>query len=151
MTGTDQSGVSEGAAPLASRQIYEAKIAAYELEVNRLKAEAKARGVIAEDLANAIITPLIATRITEEVLANLPLVQGELDVMALRNKVAEKRDRAEREIGEAAQAMGFGTPKGLGAVAESTGAAANYEAQLVEQFKELGMSDSAAKTAAKGL
>jgi len=145
-----------GTAPPAtsSRQVLEAKIAAKDREIALMKAREKARGVIAEDLALAVLTPLIVHRLSEELMVGLPLVNDELDVAALRDRIQRKRDLAELELGEALNMHGHaGQPHGLGSstVTESTGRSAEFQDRAASALsKAFGLSEESAKTAVRG-
>jgi len=137
------------------RQVIEAQIAAQRREIVEMKAREKARGVIAEDLADSFLSPRQLHRVSEELMAGLPIVNDELDVTTLRDRIAAKRDAAEAEAGEVLQAHGAGLPRGLGSsshapLSEAAAGAVNFEQRATDAFQTLGLSESAAQTAAKG-
>lgn len=137
------------------RQVIEAQIAAQARELVEMKAREKARGVIAEDLADSFLSPLQLHRVSEELMVGLPIVKDELDVTALRDRIAVKRDAAEAEAGEVLQAHGAGLPRGLGSashapLSEAAAGAVNFEQRATDAFQTLGLSESAAQIAAKG-
>ena len=147
---------SGGTAPpaVSSRLNYEQRIQEAQNENLRLRARERARGIVTEDLALAVLGPLTIHRLSEELMQDLPMVNGELDVTALRDRITRKRDLAEMELGEALNMYGHaGQPHGLGGsvVSESTGRAAEFdsatEAALSRTF---GLSEEAAKTAVRG-
>jgi len=137
------------------RQVIEAQIAAQARELVEMKAREKARGVIAEDLADSFLSPLQLHRVSEELMVGLPIVNDELDVTALRDRITAKRDAAEAEAGEVLQAHGAGLPRGLGSashapLSEAAAGAVNFEKRATDAFQTLGLSESAAQIAAKG-
>lgn len=137
------------------RQVIEAQIAAQARELVEMKAREKARGVIAEDLADSFLSPLQLHRVSEELMVGLPIVKDELDVTALRDRIAAKRDAAEAEAGEVLQAHGAGLPRGLGSashapLSEAAAGAVNFAQRATDAFQTLGLSESAAQIAAKG-
>jgi hypothetical protein len=137
------------------RQVIEAQIAAQARELVEMKAREKARGVIAEDLSDSFLSPLQLHRVSEELMVGLPIVNDELDVTALRDRIAAKRDAAEAEAGEVLQAHGAGLPRGLGTashapLSEAAAGAVNFEKRATDAFQTLGLSESAAQIAAKG-
>lgn len=137
------------------RQVIEAQIAAQARELVEMKAREKARGVIAEDLAESFLSPRQMHRVSEELMVGLPIVNDELDVTALRDRIAAKRDAAEAEAGEVLQAHGAGLPRGLGSashapLSEAAAGAVNFEQRATAAFQTLGLSESAATLAAKG-
>jgi len=143
------------APPVTSRTHLEEQIAKERRVNQRLMARDKARPVIAEDLALGVLTPLIVQRLTEELTADLPMTNDELDVVTLRDRIKAKRDRAELELGEAFSMNGFaGQPRGLGGsgmTVSEGGKAAEFdsitEAALASTF---GLSDKAAHAAVEG-
>jgi hypothetical protein len=140
-----------GSAPTGPRQVIEAEMASLRRQVAQMAARERARDVVAETLADAWLTPAVVARISGEALADLPLVNDTLDEAALRNTTTAARDRAETEVAEALAAAGVGTPRGLGAQPGTvTGDAHRVEDRLVATFQGLGMSESAARLAAKG-
>jgi hypothetical protein len=148
------SGSGGTAPPVTSRSHLMEQIEEQRSENLRLKAREKARGIIHEDLALAVLTPLIIQRLSEELIENLPMPSGELDVVALRDRINAKRDRAELELGEALSMHGAaGQPRSLGGTftVSEGGKAAEFdsvtERALVGAF---GLSEKAAHVAVEG-
>jgi hypothetical protein len=141
-----------GTAPAGSpRQVIEAQLAEMRGQVAQMAARERARHIIAETLGDAWLTPSVVTRLTGELIEALPIVNDTLDEQALRDQTTRARDRAEAEVAEALTAAGVGSPRGLAAMsAPANTAGADISGQLEESFKALGMSESAAKLAAKG-
>jgi hypothetical protein len=141
-----------GTAPAGSpRQVIEAQLAEMRGQVAQMAARERARHIIAETLGDAWLTPSVVTRLTGELIEALPIVNDTLDEQALRDQTTRARDRAEAEVAEALQAAGVGSPRGLAAMSAPVDAAGvDMSGQLEEQFKALGMSETAAKIAVKG-
>lgn len=147
---TDPSGAPVATSP---RQVIEAQVAELHRQVAQSAARDRARDVVAEVLADAWLAPSTVTRLTNQLLeaGKLPLVNDELDEAALRDLVVASRDQAETELAESLQASGVGRPRGLGALPTNAGGqSVNLEDQLAESFMGRGMSESAARIAAKG-
>jgi len=149
---------SGGSAPptASSRQVLEQQIAEARRVNQLLEARDKARPIIAEDLGMAVLTPLVVQRLSEELSESLPMVNGELDVVTLRDRIKVKRDRAELELGEALSQhgnLGLGQPRGLGAsVAVGQGGRAAEFDTITEQAMvgAFGLSEKAAHAAVEG-
>jgi hypothetical protein len=63
----------------------------------------------------------------------------------------EARNRAELEAAETLDAAGFGTPRGMGAMTTPAGGTTEkYTDNIAENLQVFGLSESAAKSAAKG-
>jgi hypothetical protein len=111
-----------------------------------------ARDIIAEEMTEAWVAPSTVARLTTELHGRLPLVEGKLDEIALRNRCVEARDRAELEAAETLDAAGFGAkPTGLGAstrlpVATPPATPTDHRGPP----GAFGLSEAEAKTAAKG-
>ena len=149
----DSGAAGKVPAATSSRQVLEAQIEEARLENLRLKAREKARGIIAEDLGVAVLTPLVIQRLSEELIESLPLVAGELDAVTLRDRVKDKRERAEHELGEALSLHGgAGQPRGLGSYTVSEGGKAAQFQSVTEQALQgaFGLSKTAAHTAVEG-
>jgi hypothetical protein len=130
----------------------EARYRSLEGRFEQLAARERARDIIDGELVEAWVAPSTIARLRSELLESLPVVNGTLDEAALRTTCVEARDRAETEAAEILNAAGAGTPRGLGALTQSTGGdnADRYNDTLTESFRSLGLSDAAAKTAVKG-
>jgi hypothetical protein len=120
-------------------------------QIQLLEAKDRAREIVADELAEAWVAPATVARLTTDLLANVPLVEGKLDEIALRGACVEARDRAELEAAETLDAAGFGKPRGLGASTPPVGGdASKYTDSLTESLQVLGLSEAASKTAVKG-
>jgi hypothetical protein len=130
----------------------EARYRSLEGRFEQLAARERARDIIDGELVEAWVAPSTVARLRADLLESLPVVNGTLDEVALRTRCVEARDRAETEAAEILNAAGAGTPRGLGALTQSTGGdnAARYTDTLTESFQALGLSEAAAKTAVKG-
>lgn len=151
----EEQATGGAAPPVTSRSHLEKQIEEQRVVNQRLMARDKARPIIAEDLALGVLTPLIVQRLSEELTADLPMTNDELDVVTLRDRIKAKRDRAELELGEALSMNGAaGTPRGLGGsgmTVSEGGRAAEFdsvtEAALAGTF---GLSEKAAHAAVEG-
>jgi hypothetical protein len=145
---------SGGTAPPTSRTVYEQQIAEAQRVNQLLQARETARRVIAEDLGMAVLTPMIVQRLSEELIEGLPMTNGELDVVTLRDRINTKRDRAEAELGEALTLQGgIGQPRGLGAsvAVSNTGRAAEFDTVTEQSLaRTFGLSEKAAHVAVEG-
>lgn len=135
------------------RAVVEEHIKAQEDRIAKLEAREGARAVIGEVLAEAWLGDVQKSRLQVELMADLPLAEGKLDEVKLRDAATKAVNEAETEAAEILKAAGVGSPRGLGAMSTpATEAAASdltqaAEAALSEAF---GLSESAAKTAVKG-
>lgn len=154
MTQTPGAG---GTAPHQNpRQVMEAQIAAQGREIAEMRAQNRARDIVAEVLATGWIGDAQRARLASQLVeaSTLPLTdEGALDETALRTRCQEALDDAETEAAEILQAAGVGTPRGLGALTTPASEAAT--AQTSEKLSEslssaFGLSKDAAATAVKG-
>lgn len=128
-------------------------IQAQEDRIVRLEAREGARQVISEILAEAWIGEAQKARVTAELMADLPLAEGKLDEVKLRDTATQRVNEAEVEAGEILKAAGVGSPRGLGAMSTpATEAATEHLDESIEKglMSAFGLSESAAKTAVKG-
>jgi hypothetical protein len=133
------------------RQLIESQLAEQKHEIAVLNAREKARDIVGEELAEAWVAPSTVARLSSDLLADLPLVEGKLDETGLRNRCVEARNRAELEAAETLDAAGFGTPRGMGAMTTPAGGTTEkYTDNIAEGLQVFGLSESAAKSAAKG-
>ena len=125
---------------------------AQDRRIEQLVARERARDIIGLELAEAWVAPSTVGRLTSALLTELPIVNGTLDEAALRSACVEARTIAELEAAEVLSAAGVGQPRGLGALTHPNGgdAADRYTDTLTESFRELGLSETAAKSAVKG-
>jgi hypothetical protein len=152
--GADMSDSQGGAAPTpgTTRALVEAELAEARRERDLAVARESARALIPRALVDAYIPPSTAIRITESVMAGLPMKGGQLDEAALYKEVARQVDQSEREMAEALQAAGVGSPRDLGSVA-STGYGidkSELDGRLGKALAGLGLSEAATKTAVEG-
>lgn len=149
----DTPGADGTTAPPTPRSVVEAELSQLRRVAAQSRARDRAREVITEALSQAWLPPLTVVRITNDLLesSRLPIDdQDQLDEVALTAAANTARDQAEREVAEAMQASGMGRPRSLGASPLPTAAGPNLEESLEESFRDLGMTESAAKIAAKG-
>jgi hypothetical protein len=151
-TMTDTQGAG-GTAPTNPRQVMEARIAAQDRQIAEMRAENRARDVVAEVLASGWIGDAQRARLASSLVRSVPLTESfELDEPTLRTRCQEALDAAETEAAEILQAAGVGTPRGLGALTTpaSEAATAQTSAKLAESFKAFGLNDAATEIAVKG-
>jgi hypothetical protein len=97
------------------------------------------------------VAPSTVARLSSDLLAAMPLVDGKLDEIGLRNRCVEARNRAELEAAETLDAAGLGTPRGMGGLPTPAGGdATRYTDTIAENLQVFGLSESAAKAASKG-
>lgn len=106
----------------------------------------EARDVVAETLARIEMPEPTRHRLLESLSANPPVQDGVLDREALVQRVQEA---AQAELEYLARITGAGRVVGMGA-SERTPTAEQLESRLVESFRRLGLSETAAKVAAAG-
>lgn len=155
--GAEMTESQGGAAPTpgTTRALVEAELAEARRERDFAVAQNMARAIIPRALVDAYIPPAAGLRITESVMANLPMKGGHLDEAALYKEIARQVEQSEREMAEALQAAGVGSPRDLGA---GSPAAAGYgvdnselDNRLSAAFTNLGgLSESAVKRAVQG-
>lgn len=139
------------AAANSPRGVIEAQIKETHRELAQVKARERARSVLADEFQHAWLTPTVINRLCEALLADLPVVNDELDEPALRDKAVEARNRAENEAAELLSEAGVGKPRGLGGSQSDNGGDNGVSEQhLTKTFERLGLSTEAATTAAKG-
>lgn len=153
--GTEMTESQGGAAPTpgTTRALVEAELAEARRERDRAIARETARAIIPQALKDAYIPPSTAIRITESVMSNLPVKNGHLDEAALYKEVARQVEQSEREMAEALQAAGIGSPRDLGSpAAQGYGVdGAELDNRLTGALTRLGgMSESAVKRAVQG-
>jgi len=126
-------------------------------ETRQLRANETARTAVAEAISTASNVPaevraLIAPRITERIIGRVPLGESfEVNTEALRSLIANEIDRESTYAASLAEALGVGRVQGLGTashVAELS--EADFEAQMAEIYRGHGLTESAAKIAARG-
>ncbi|WP_154402725.1 hypothetical protein [Nocardioides speluncae] len=153
-TAEEAKKVAEAAGkPRTPRELLGDEVASMRRELAEVKARDAARDIVTAVLAESYVADETRARLAAELIHNVPLTEaGALDENELQRLAENARDVAETETAAVLKAAGIGTPRGLGAltapVAEA--AAEKDSADLVEKFQALGLSESAAKTAAKG-
>jgi 2'-5' RNA ligase len=139
--------------PRNPREVMEAQLREQGRQIALLRAENRARDIVAEVLASGWIGDAQRARLASTLVTDPPLTEaGDLDEQALRDRAQRGLDEAETEAAEILSAAGVGTPRGLGALTtpatEATGK--QYEDTLRESFIQRGMSETAADLAVKG-
>jgi hypothetical protein len=133
------------------RQLIEAQLADQKHEIAVLTARERARDIVGEELAEAWVAPSTVARLSSDLLSAMPLVDGKLDEIGLRNRCVEARNRAELEAAETLDAAGLGTPRGMGGLPTPAGGdATRYTDTIAENLQVFGLSEAAAKAASKG-
>jgi hypothetical protein len=154
--GAEMSESQGGAAPTpgTTRALVQAELAEARRERDLAVARESARALIPRALTDAWITPSTAMRITESVMASLPMRDGHLDEVGLHKEVARQVEQAEREMAEALQAAGIGSPRDLGSGSVATQGygvdRSELDSRLGRALSGLGLSESATKTAVEG-
>jgi hypothetical protein len=154
--GAEMSESQGGAAPTpgTTRALVQAELAEARRERDLAVARESARALIPRALTDAWITPSTGIRITESVMSNLPLKDGRLDEASLVKEVARQVEQAEREMAEALQAAGIGSPRDLGAgsvAAQGYGIdRSEMDDRLGRALSGLGLSEAATKRAVEG-
>jgi hypothetical protein len=153
--GAEMTESQGGAAPTpgTTRALVEAELAEARRERDRAIARETARALIPQALKDAYIPPSTAIRITESVMSNLPLKGGALDEVALFKEVSRQVEQSEREMAEALQAAGVGSPRDLGSpAAQGYGVdGGELDDRLSGALTRLGgMSEAAVTRAVKG-
>jgi hypothetical protein len=154
--GTEMTESQNGAAPTpgTTRALVAAELAEARRERDLAVARETARALIPRALVDAYIPPSTAIRITESVMAQLPMKDGHLDEAALYKEVARQVEQGEREMAEALQAAGVGSPRDLGSGSPATQGygvdSSEMDDRLGKAFSGLGMTESAVKHAVQG-
>jgi hypothetical protein len=139
--------------PRNPREVMEAQIREQGRQINLLRAENRARDIVAEVLASGWIGDAQRARLTGSLVTNLPLTEaGALDEQGLRDRAQRGLDEAETEAAEILSAAGVGTPRGLGALTTpaTESAGKQIDDELRESFRLAGLSDAAIDIAVKG-
>lgn len=128
----------------------ETRLAESDTRAQRLENDRTARARVTEALAGSGLPEISHTKVVESVCRTLPTVDGGgLDDAKLTESITKVIDAEKTYVAALAEASGAGAPRGLGAAPEPL-SEADVDAQLVNQFTEMGLSESAAKTAAFG-
>lgn len=139
--------------PRNPREVMERQIAEQGRQINLLRAENRARDIVAEVLASGWIGDAQRARLTSSLVVDLPLTEaGALDEQELRTRAQRGLDEAETEAAEILSAAGVGTPRGLGALTTpaTETAGKQFDDELRESFRQAGLSDTAIDIAVKG-
>ena len=143
-----------GEQPLTtSRQVIQRELEQERNARALVEARERARDVISGVLNEAWVGPSVNRRITESLLADLPMTENrQLDEQRLVERAERERDQAEHEASEIMSAAGVGATRDLSFHASESAAFTPevYENKLAESFRRLGMNESAAKLAAQG-
>ena len=144
----------DGEQPLTtSRQVIQRELEQERNARALVEARERARDVIGGVLNEAWVGPSVNRRITESLLADLPMTENrQLDEQRLVQRAERERDQAEHEASEIMSAAGVGATRDLSFHASESAAFTPevYENKLAESFRRLGMNESAAKLAAQG-
>lgn len=119
------------------------------LEARAIRAEARefAREQL-DAIAEASRLPAAAkSRVLGQVLADVPVAEGELDREAFKTRIVEAATAEATYLG---QVVGSGAIRGMGAAAPVEVTEAAAATALEESFRSLGLSETAAKIAAGG-
>lgn len=128
----------------------ETRLAESDTRAQRLENDRTARARVTEALATSGLPEISHTKVAESVCRTLPTVEGGgLDDTALTESITKVIDAEKTYVAALAEASGAGAPRGLGAAPEPL-SEADIDAQLEKEFTEMGLSASAAKTAASG-
>lgn len=124
-------------------------------EVNRLRGVIAARAVLDKAMAESGLPEVTFARVASTVIgadgAGVPLTEsGTVDNDKLAAAVAAAVGAERAYIAGLAEAAGTGVPRGLGASDDTGLSEADVERDLAGVFKTLGLSESAALSAAKG-
>lgn len=116
----------------------------------QLENDSTARTAVAEALKTSGLPEISHLRVTESVCRALPTVEGGgLDDAKLTESITAAIDAEKTYVAALAEASGAGAPRGLGAAPEPLNEA-DVDAALEQEFAGMGLSESAAKTAAYG-
>lgn len=150
-----QGGTSSAPTPGTTRALVAQELAEARRERDLAIARERARELIPQALVDAWIPPSTQLRITESVMAALPIKDGRLDEVELAKSISRHVEVAEREVAEALEAAGVGSPRDLG----QTSQAGNFgfgvdrtelDGRLTKAFTQLGLSESAVQRAVRG-
>lgn len=120
-------------------------------ELGRMRITEAARGAVTTALAECDLPDPARQRVTESVTRDVPTTQdGQLDTVTLTNRINEAVNSERSYIASLRESAGAGQPSGLGGGAPQVVDAAQFQSNLVESFKGLGMSEQAAIAAANG-
>lgn len=118
-------------------------------------ARERARELIPVGMAEAWIPPTTQLRITESIMSSLPVKDGKLDEVELAKRISREVEVGEREMAEALEAAGVGSPRDLGVSSQAGNMPFGVDRgelndRLSKAFGELGMSESVTKRAVQG-
>lgn len=131
----------------------EGKLSEAQTEIARLR-EAMivrdARDAVRESLAGALVPDVTKARLLEQLAANPPVADGNLDRVALATRVAEAV-KAEQDYLVQAAGYGSGRVQGMGASAAAPAAKPEEQAaKMREAFAALGLTEKEAEIATNG-
>lgn len=152
---TEPQGGSAAPTPGTTRALVAQELAEARRERDLAVARERARSLIPAAMVDAWIPPSTQIRITESVMAALPVTDGRLNEVELAKMISRHVEVAEHEMTEALQAAGVGSPRELGASSQAGnfGFGVDKDAtadRLNKAFSEMGLSESVAKRAANG-
>lgn len=155
--GTEMTESQGGAAPTpgTTRALVAKELAEARRERDMAVARETARALIPRALVDAYIPPSTAIRITESVMAGLPMKDGHLDEAALLKEVARQVEQSEHEMAEALQAAGVGSPRDLGGSSPASHGFGVDNSELDDRLNRAltslgGMTEAAVKRAVQG-
>lgn len=128
-------------------------LAARDLEIARLKEGAllrDAKDFVRQAVVNANVPDVTKARLVEALSANPPVKDGALDTATYTTSIAEAV-KGEVEYLTKAAGYGSGRIEGMGGAPVATEyKAEEVEAKMTQAFAQMGLSESAARVAAKG-
>jgi hypothetical protein len=119
-------------------------------------ARTRISAMLAESSVDERLRPLVAPRVTAAIVGRVPLTENRaVDTTALDTAITAAIEAESTFAAQLLEAQGVGRPRDLGAgtTPQPQGdgeSAADFEAYLTESFAGLGLSEAAAKIAAKG-
>lgn len=126
----------------------QARIDELEAENARLRTEratTEARARIAEQLANAELPAFAVRRITEALVATVPMTEaGALDTAALDTAIVAARDSWRADLAES------GAVRGMGVSGGGDAGSAQLDESLTRLFARTGLSEAGVKAAVQG-
>lgn len=152
---TESQGGTPSPTPGTTRALVAQELAEVRRERDLAIARERARELIPQALVDAWIPPSTQIRITESVMTALPIKEGRLDEVELAKTISRHVEIAEREMAEALEAAGVGSPRDLGQTSQAGNFGfgidrAELDGRLTKAFTSLGLSESATKRAVQG-
>lgn len=120
-------------------------------EVRRMRNVEAARGAVTSALSAVPDLPAPArARIAESITVNPPTTDaGDVDTAALQTAVTRAVESEQAYIASIRESAGVGTPTGLGSSGQPVADVASWQTDLTSRFARLGLSESAAVSAAR--